>query len=61
MRNANLETTGGRLKTANEEVIIREFRQYEAGAFDDIILRADANERWCGSRHCRHQPALVGE
>ncbi|MGB1123117.1 MAG: efflux RND transporter permease subunit, partial [Flavobacteriales bacterium] len=46
VRNANLETTGGRLKTADEEVIIRgRFRQYEAGAFDDIILRADPNGR----------------
>ncbi len=46
VRNANLEATGGRLKTPTEEVIIRgRFRAYEAGELEDIILRADDSGR----------------
>lgn len=46
VRNANLETTGGRLKMESEEVIIRgRYRQYEAEALNDIIVRADRDGR----------------
>ena len=40
--NANLEATGGRLKLANEEMIIRgRFRSYEVESMRDIIIRAN--------------------
>lgn len=46
VRNANLETTGGRLKMASEEMIIRgRFREYEDKAFNDIIVRANRDGR----------------
>ena len=46
VRNANIETTGGRLKMESEEVIIRgRYRQYEAEALKDIAVRADRNGR----------------
>ena len=43
IRAANIETTGGRLKTDREELILRgRFRGYDAQALGDVVLRADA-------------------
>jgi len=42
IRAANIETTGGRLKTDREELILRgRFRGYDAAALEDIVLRAN--------------------
>ena len=42
IRAANIETTGGRLKTDREELILRgRFRGYDAHALSDIVLRAN--------------------
>jgi len=44
IRAANIETTGGRLKTDREELILRgRFRGYDAQAIGDIVLRANAD------------------
>ena len=44
--NANLETTGGRLKLADEEMIIRgRFRKYDVESMRDIIIRANRDGR----------------
>lgn len=44
VRSANIETTGGRLKTESEELIIRgRYRQNEAEAIKRIVLRANAD------------------
>jgi len=41
IRSANIETTGGRLKTQREELIVRgRFRGYDAEAIEDIVVRA---------------------
>ena len=41
IRAANIETTGGRLKTEREELIVRgRFRGYDAEAIEDIVVRA---------------------
>ena len=41
IRAANIETTGGRLKTEREELIVRgRFRGYDAEALEDIVVRA---------------------
>ena len=46
VRNANIETTGGRLKTAAEELIVRgRFRVYEADGLRDIVIRGDRDGR----------------
>lgn len=46
VRSANLETTGGRLKTEGEELIIRgRYREYTADALRDIVVRADREGR----------------
>ena len=46
VRAANIEATGGRLKLASEEVIIRgRYREYEAEAMKDIVVRADRDGR----------------
>jgi len=43
IRAANIETTGGRLKTDREELILRgRFRGYDADALAGIVLRANA-------------------
>ena len=42
IRAANIESTGGRLKTDREELILRgRFRGYDAKAIGDIVLRAN--------------------
>ena len=46
VRNSNLETTGGRLKLSDEEMIIRgRYRTYEAQGLEDIAIRADRDGR----------------
>ncbi len=46
VRAANIETTGGRLKTEAEELIIRgRYRSYEAEALRDIVVRAESSGR----------------
>lgn len=46
VRNANIETTGGRLKTPEEELIVRgRFRVYDADGMEDIVVRADRDGR----------------
>ena len=46
VRNSNLETTGGRLKLRDEEMIIRgRYRTYEAQGLEDIVIRADREGR----------------
>ena len=46
VRNSNLETTGGRLKLSDEEMIIRgRYRTYEAQGLEDIVIRADRDGR----------------
>ena len=46
VRNSNIEATGGRLKLANEEMIIRgRFRTYDAESMRDIIIRANRDGR----------------
>ena len=41
IRAANIETTGGRLETEREELVIRgRFRGYDAEAVEDIVVRA---------------------
>ena len=43
IRAANIETTGGRLKTDREELVLRgRFRGYDADALSGIVLRANA-------------------
>lgn len=42
VRRANIETTGGRLKMPNEELIIRgRYKEYDAVALRDIIVRSN--------------------
>jgi multidrug efflux pump subunit AcrB/outer membrane protein TolC len=46
IRAANVETTGGRLKTAREELIVRgRFRGYDAEALEDIVIRSNVDGR----------------
>ena len=46
IRAANIETTGGRLKTEREELIVRgRFRGYDAEALEDVVVRAFADGR----------------
>lgn len=46
IRSANIETTGGRLKTETEELIIRgRYREYYADELRDIVVRADREGR----------------
>ncbi len=46
IRAANIETTGGRLKTDREELIVRgRFRGYDAEALEDVVVRAFADGR----------------
>jgi multidrug efflux pump subunit AcrB len=46
VRSSNLETTGGRLKLSDEEMIIRgRYRTYEAQGLEDIVVRADRDGR----------------
>ena len=46
VRNANIETTGGRIKTAHEELIVRgRFKEYSAEELMDIVIRADRDGR----------------
>ncbi len=46
VRAANIEATGGRLKTPSEELIIRgRYREYTAAELQDIVVRADRNGR----------------
>ena len=44
VRNANLEITGGKIKTSNEEYLIRaRSKEYYAQGIEDIILKANEN------------------
>ncbi|MDG2208406.1 MAG: efflux RND transporter permease subunit, partial [Flavobacteriales bacterium] len=46
VRNSNIESTGGRLKSPLEEMIIRgRYRAYEAHALTDIVVRGDVEGR----------------
>lgn len=46
VRAANIEATGGRLKTPGEELIIRgRYREYAAAELQDIVVRADREGR----------------
>jgi multidrug efflux pump subunit AcrB len=46
VRNTNIETTGGRIKTAHEELIVRgRFKEYSAEELMDIVIRADRDGR----------------
>lgn len=46
IRSANIEATGGRLKTPGEELIIRgRYREYQARDLEDIVVRADREGR----------------
>ena len=46
VRNTNIETTGGRIKTDKEELIVRgRFKNYTAEELNDIVIRADKDGR----------------
>ena len=46
VRNTNIETTGGRIKTNSEELIVRgRFKEYSAAELKDIVIRADRDGR----------------
>ena len=46
VRNTNIETTGGRIKTDKEELIVRgRFKDYVAEDLNDIVVRADRDGR----------------
>ena len=46
VRNTNIETTGGRIKTIHEELIVRgRFKEYSAEELKDIVIRADRDGR----------------
>ena len=46
VRNTNIETTGGRIKTDKEELIVRgRFKNYTAEELNDIVIRADRDGR----------------
>jgi len=46
VRNTNIETTGGRIKTDTEELLVRgRFKVYSAEKFQDIVIKADKNGR----------------
>ena len=46
VRNSNIESTGGRLKLPQEEMIIRgRYRAYDTDALTDIVVRGDAEGR----------------
>ncbi|MGY8888149.1 MAG: efflux RND transporter permease subunit, partial [Flavobacteriales bacterium] len=46
VRNTNIETTGGRIKTDKEELIVRgRFKDYSAEDLNDIVVRADRDGR----------------
>ena len=46
VRNTNIETTGGRIKTDKEELIVRgRFKNYTAEELNDIVVRADRDGR----------------
>ena len=46
VRNTNIETTGGRIKTDKEELIVRgRFKNYSAEDLNDIVVRADRDGR----------------
>lgn len=46
IRSANLESTGGKIKGSNEELLIRgKFKEYYANELGDIVVRAEADGR----------------
>tara|TARA_B110000908_G_C10263183_1_gene460976 strand:+ start:984 stop:4169 length:3186 start_codon:yes stop_codon:yes gene_type:complete len=46
VRNTNIETTGGRIKSNKEELIIRgKYKEYTATELGDIVIRADKDGR----------------